>query len=258
MKVSAWMLPVALALGLIAVAGAQDGRSTRFEVSAGYGFASLGEMVFRSQDDSGKEVEKTGDGESMAHHGFDLAGSYAFSRWFGAMVNVSGAYTSGEFQLPGTIWTGGVILVIPGAKQEGSRTAHAFLAGIRIKDRDCPWIITPSAYVLAGMMHQTLQIDPEAEGYSTRHDTIYFQGAAITQNAFAMALGVAADLRIYKGIGLRVGADYLPVFAGEKTVVDYKEKRRLLGVEKQSLFKVTLDGGVRQDFRVRVGPYWGF
>ena len=73
-----------------------------------------------------------------------------------------------------------------------------------------------------------------------------------------MAMGVAADARIYKSFGLRVAVDYLSVFAGDKTVLEVGDKRRLLNEDKQSFQKVTLDGGVQQNFRVAVGPTWAW
>jgi hypothetical protein len=237
-----------------------EGGARRFEVSAGYGFSRVDELVFYSVSDSGKELAKMNEGERIPHSGFDVTAGYAFSRWFGAVLNVSGAYYLGaqKFLTPPTLWLNGVPLLIPGAYQEGSRSSHALLAGIRIKDNACAWPVVPSAYVLAGIQRQSLKVDPDGNNYSQLHDDIFFQGGALTQTSFAMAMGAAADVRVYKSIGLRVAMDYQPVFAGDKTVLGIGDQRRLLDEEKRSFQKVTLNKGVRHNIRAAVGPYFAF
>lgn len=227
---------------------------SRFEVSAGYGFGRVGDLAFVSTDAAGEDLGKPGGEETRSYSGFNVSGTMAVTRWFGAMLNISGGYESGEFQTPPTIWRTPILLVVPGSKSDGRRSAYSFLAGVRVKDNTCPWRAVPSAYLLAGMARQSLGL----ESGGSQVDAMFFGGEPLSQSGFALAVGVGADVRVYKGIGLRLNVDYNPIFASETQVLGLTEIRHFINADRESMQTIVLEGGIRSNMRAAAGPYYEF
>jgi opacity protein-like surface antigen len=169
-------------LGLAVPAFAQSAPKT--EVSGGYQFLNF---------------SLEGENESMPKGWyFDVAGN--LSPLFGVVFQVGGNYKTFEesFTLGGVTSTASADFKV-----------HEFLGGVRVNVRSRPAFV-PFAQVLAGGINGSVEVSSTTTIPGSA--PIAFNDSESGTN-FALEVGGGVNFGLTSAVGLRVGADYLRVFA---------------------------------------------
>jgi opacity protein-like surface antigen len=139
-------------------------------------------------------------------HGWNASVAANLNRWFGLVVDVSGHYDSDssltEISVPG---------VPPiSFRVDSHRNIHTLLVGPRFSYRKVDRI-TPFAHILVGGARVHTKAESEIDG--TNNISFSFN-----DTAFAAAVGGGLDVRLSRGIALRlVQLDYLLLRSGGST-----------------------------------------
>lgn len=165
-----------------AAAMAQDAR--KMDVSAGYQMLRLG----------GEDGETMGVG------------------WYGDLsANLKGNLAA-VFQVTGNYKSYSESLTISGVtgKADVDLKVHSFMGGARLS---APMsAITPFAQVLVGGINASADGSTSVTGGGT---TIFSASGSESSTEFAMQVGGGVNVKMTDRIGLRVGADYIRIFADE-------------------------------------------
>lgn len=179
---------------------AQTDEVKRAEFFAGYAFGSAG-ANFGSGGAAAPVFE-----DRVSQHGFNGSAVLNVSRYVGIKGDVSGTYKNGRFsfQVPSGIQSNPTVTVAFDAKT----SLYNFLGGVQIKDNSTRKSIKPFAHAMIGAAHRSNKIS----GGGFACVGIIPCPASNTETGFAGAFGGGLDVRLGKGVALRVfQMDYNPI-----------------------------------------------
>jgi hypothetical protein len=182
-------------------AAAQDDGYKKGELYIGYSNGQI-DTGLGDFDDDGLGLD-LGDRETF--HGFEAAGVYNVSRYFGLKADVSGVYSNRGFAFnvptPGG-GTGSIAF-------ETKSSLYNFLGGVQIKNNSNSGRVKPFVHALVGAAHTRIKLS--GLGCSVGVDCTGIEGGSETN--FAGAFGGGLDIRLGKRVQLRAfQVDYNPVF----------------------------------------------
>ncbi|HKP70196.1 MAG TPA: hypothetical protein VJV05_12995 [Pyrinomonadaceae bacterium] len=138
-------------------------------------------------------------------HGFEVAGVYNISRYFGVKGDISGTYSNRGFALNIPLPDGGTGSV----GFETKSALYNFLGGVQIKDNAQKGRLKPFAHALVGAAHSRIKLS--GLGCSVGVDCSDFEGGSETN--FAGAFGGGLDLRLSRRAQIRlIQVDYNPIW----------------------------------------------
>jgi hypothetical protein len=143
-------------------------------------------------------------------HGWEGAGVYNFSRYFGVKADVSGTYRSQDFTNNFTTLPGGNVTISGTSK--GS--VYNVLGGIQVKDNSVEKRFKPFAHALIGVAHlRSSTTNFTCSPAASCTVLVPPSSAANTDTQFAGAFGGGLDIKVNDRFDIRaIQVDYNPVF----------------------------------------------
>lgn len=169
------------------------------ELYIGYSNGQIDNGLGDVEDDLGLDLD-----DRETFHGFEVAGVYNVSRYFGLKGDVSGTYSNKgySFIVPGPTGSGSVAF-------ETKSSLYNFLGGMQVKDNANSGRFKPFAHALIGAAHTRVKLS--GLGCSVGVDCSEFEGGSETN--FAAALGGGIDIRLNRRVQIRViQVDYNPIW----------------------------------------------
>lgn len=246
-------LPALALTALAALAALPEAHAGSVAIDLGTGYSMSSAPAMHTKDTSTLDFGTVGE-EFSGFHLF-LTVSIPIGRWVAPQFMIAGAFESGVVENPATLWFGNPILGIPGTIIDASRRTVSYLAGLRLQDRNCAWRVDPWAYAMAGFATQTLELEEDAL-YAER---IFYPDGDASQSGLALSFGLGADVKILRWLGLRLGAEYQPIFLGDEVVLKRGEGKTLLNDQPYtSAQEVKFVGEAMHQWRFIVGPMVSF
>lgn len=179
---------------------AQTDEVKQAEVFAGYSFGRAG-ADFGSGGAAVPVYRKR-----VSQHGFNGSAVVNISRYFGLKGDVSGTYKNSRFSfdVPSGVQSNPTVTVALDAKT----SLYNFLGGMQVKDNSTSKRVKPFAHAMIGAAYKSNKIS----GGGFACVGIIPCPASTTETGFAGALGGGLDVRLGKGVALRVfQVDYNPI-----------------------------------------------
>ena len=154
--------------------------------------------------DSGDSVESFFD-DRESFHGFEAAGVYNVSKYFGVKGDISGTYKNQDISFPSLVTPGGTITT----NFEVKRSVYNFLGGVQVKNNSSEARVKPFAHALVGAGHVRSKIkNVTCSGTSpcpVFEDTF-------SDTGFAGAFGGGLDIKVTNKFSVRAfQVDYNPI-----------------------------------------------
>ena len=187
-----------VASGLVrAQSATSDNKSGEFFI--GYSNGQIETGLGDIDDEIGLDLD-----DRETFHGFEVAGVYNVSRYFGVKGDVSGTYSNRHFlfTVPTQGGTGSIAF-------ETKSSLYNFLGGVQVKDNAQSGRLKPFAHAMIGAAHSRIKIS--GLGCSVGVDCSGFEDASETN--FAGAFGGGLDLRLNRRVQIRlIQVDYNPIW----------------------------------------------
>lgn len=192
-----------LAACLAAISSVSAFAQTTDDYKKGEVYVGYSNNQVDSGSDSGDDIDSFfRDRESF--HGFEAAGVYNVSRYFGVKADVSGTYKNQSISVP--IATSPTTNVT--TNFDVKRSVYNFLGGVQVKDNSKEGRLKPFAHALVGAGHVRYKID-NVTCTGTVCPTF---GDSDSNTGLAAAFGGGLDIRATDKISIRAfQVDYNPI-----------------------------------------------
>jgi hypothetical protein len=192
------------AAGFAAAQNATDYKKTEFYIGYSNGQIERGGSIGNFFNDR------------STFHGWEAAGVYNFSRYFGIKADVSGTYRSQDFTSTFATVPGGAVTVSGTSKN----SLYNVLGGIQVKDNSVDKRFKPFAHALIGAAHvRSSTSNFTCSPAASCTVLVPPSSDANTDTQFAGAFGGGLDIKINDRFDIRaIQVDYNPVFVSGGSV----------------------------------------